>query len=90
ADIYGEAPVAVEAAREYFAYQSNVAAQEIEQRGPYLLGETFTCADILLTTCLTVKDRFGLRTSKVLDDYLERNTSREAFKRADAGNNPPR
>jgi glutathione S-transferase len=90
ADIYGEAPVAVAAAREYFAYQSNVAAQEIEQRGPYLLGETFTCADILLTTCLTVKDRFGLTTSKVLDEYLQRTTSREAFKRADAGNNPPR
>lgn len=40
-DIYGEVAVAVEAAREYFAYHSAVAARELEQRGSYLLGETF-------------------------------------------------
>ena len=89
AELYGEAPVAVEAARKYFEQQSAVASRELEIRGPYLLGETFTCADILLTTCLTVKDSFNLPTTDVLDEYLERNTSREAFKRAEAGNRPP-
>ncbi len=86
ADIYGEAPVAVAAAREYFAYQVAVASAELEQRGPYLLGETFTCADILLSTCLAAKVPFELTTTDVLDDYLARNTSRAAFKRAEAAN----
>jgi glutathione S-transferase len=89
ADLYGEAPVAVDAARKYFAQQSAVASRELETRGPYLLGATFTYADILLTTCLTVKDSFNLPTTDVLDAYLARNTSREAFKRAEAGNRPP-
>ena len=42
-----------ESCRLYFNKQIKVAAAELSERGPYILGETFTAADILLTHCLT-------------------------------------
>ena len=47
ASLYGEAPNAVEAAREYFLWQLGTAEREIADAGPCLLGD-FSAADILL------------------------------------------
>jgi glutathione S-transferase len=86
APLYGEAPNAIRAAEEGFARQVEVAAQVLRNGGPYLLGETFTGADVLLTTCLTWANFYGLPLADVLADYMQRLTSREAHQRAAAIN----
>ena len=88
AGIYGEAPNAVKAAREGFEKQVHVAHQMLEKGGPFILGATFTGADILLTTCLVSGDRNGLRLSGVLRDYMLRTVSRPAYEAAAAANRP--
>jgi len=90
APLYGEAPNAVRAAAEGFARQVAVAAQALRHGGPYLLGETFTGADVLFTTCLTWADFYRLPLAEVLADYRQRLTSREAYRRAAAINYAPR
>ena len=50
--IYGEAPAAVEAAKNYFLHNLEAMASRVESDGPYLFGERFSVADILLMTCL--------------------------------------
>ena len=50
--IYGEAPNAVLAARKQFEKQAQVVSKTLHARGPFILGESFTGADILLTACL--------------------------------------
>jgi glutathione S-transferase len=60
--IYGEAPAAVKAARDYFLHNLEAVAPRIERRTPYLFGEQLSAADILLMTCLdwALSDRIML------------------------------
>ncbi|MGH8433086.1 MAG: glutathione S-transferase family protein [Pseudomonas sp.] len=54
-------------------------------KGPYLLGETFTAADVLWGTALTWTTRFGLvPLSPVIEAYIERVNARPAVARARA------
>lgn len=85
-EIYGEAPNAVRAALEGFEKQVRVAHLKLAGRGPFILGDTFTGADILLTTCLTSGHNHKIKLSDVLTDYMERTTSREAYRLALAAN----
>ena len=85
-DIYGEAPNAVRAALEGFEKQVRVAHLKLVERGPFILGETFTGADILLTTCIVSGHNHKLKLSDVLLDYMKRSTSRDAYQRALAAN----
>lgn len=85
-ELYGEAPNAVRAAREGFEKQVRVADRALAARGPFILGGTFTGADILLTTCLGWADRLELPLTVTLRDYMERTTSREAYQLASAAN----
>lgn len=85
-ELYGEAPNAVRAAREGFKKQVRVADQALVARGPFILGDTFTGADILLTTCLTWAERCELPLTEVLIVYLQRTTSRDAYRLAFAAN----
>ena len=84
--IYGEAPAAVEAAKSYFVKQLGHVDQTLRAGGPFLMGDEFTGADILLTTCLT----WAMRQDVPLHDscrvYLDRVTSREAYQTAAAAN----
>jgi len=62
--IYGEAPQAVTAAQEYFVKHISVAAQKMERQrvqmgGMYLLGESFTAVDILMTHVLMWAQSIG-------------------------------
>jgi len=57
-------------------------------RGPFILGESFTGADILLTTCLMAAMRREIELPDVLVKYLERITRREAYKQALVVNQP--
>ncbi len=86
--IYGEAPNAVKAAKEIYAKQAEAAATRLGA-GPYAMGDRFTGADILLTTCLTGAQRREIALPRPLNDYLARTTSREAYKRAMQVNQPP-
>ncbi len=88
-EIYGEATNAVRAAQEGFEKQVSVADQRLASGGPFILGETFTGADILLTTCLTSADRYKIPLADNLRDYMERTTAREAYRLAFAANQKP-
>lgn len=81
-ELYGEAPNAVLAAREGFKKQVGVADQALITGGPFILGDTFTGADILLATCLKWADRLELPLTGALRDYVQRTTSREAYRLA--------
>ena len=87
-DIYGEAPVAVESAKTYFSKQLGCVSDVLSKTQPYLMGGQFSVADILLTTCLT-----GMLENKILFpdicvEYLDRMTSRKAYREAFEVNHP--
>lgn len=86
--IYGEAPNALQAARDGFARQANAAAQRLEKTGPYVLGDNFSGADILLTTCLSGAIRRNIALPQPLQDYLQRISARAAYQRALQTNQP--
>ena len=78
---YGEAPAAIAAAREGFLKQVHWAQPRIEQ-SPYLVGESFTGVDILMTSCLDWADSYGFELAQSLHDYRHRHHEREAYKAA--------
>lgn len=86
--IYGEAPNAIEAAKQCFAHQAAAAAARLGS-GPYAMGERFTGADILLTTCLTGAKKREIALPAPLDRYLALTTAREPYQRAMQANQPP-
>ena len=86
--LYGEAPNAIRAAREGFQKQVQVASRELETGGPFLLGDGFTAADILLTSCLDWARFYELPLTDALQAYAERTTSRDAYRRAFSRNYP--
>ncbi len=89
AHLYGEAPNAIKAAEQGYTRQVEVVAQALRDEGPYLLGDTFTCADILLTSCLIWADYCNIPLADVLIDYKKRLTLREAYREAAAINGGP-
>lgn len=80
--LYGEAPTAVKAARDYFLHNLEAMAPRIEHPGPYLFGDQLSAADILLMTCLdwALSDRIALPESVVR--YQQRVALRPAYKTA--------
>jgi glutathione S-transferase len=81
-NLYGEAPNALQAARDGFARQARAAALRLEQTGPYVLGDTFSGADILFATCLNGAIRRNIALPQTLQDYLRRIAARSAYQRA--------
>jgi glutathione S-transferase len=81
-EIYGHAPNAVQAARECFEKQARAAAARLAVTGPFVLGERFTGADILLTTCLAGALRRNIELPDMLHAYLNRTVAREAYQMA--------
>jgi glutathione S-transferase len=81
-NIYGEAPNALQAARDGFARQAHAAALRLEKTGPYVLGENFSGADILFATCLTGALRRDIVLPEALQQFLQRVTARAAYQRA--------
>jgi glutathione S-transferase len=80
--LYGEAPHALQAAREGFTRQARAAELRLAERGPYVLGEAFSGADILFTTCLTGAIRRQIALPDALNAYLKRTTARAAYQKA--------
>jgi glutathione S-transferase len=87
-DVYGESPVAVTAAREYFLRQLEPIHQRLSDGRPYLLGKTFSAADILLSSCLTWAKFIGIPTGERLAGYQQRATQRPAHAAALRKNSP--
>ena len=81
AALYGEAPTAVEAAIEGFKKQLAFAASRLADH-EHLVGEGFTGADIMLTSCLTWGQACGIELPPSLKSYTRRMTSRAAYKSA--------
>lgn len=66
----------------YGDYDTTMAAVDAQlAKGPYLLGEQFTAADVLWGTALNWTTMFGLvPKTPAITAYIERVASREAFK----------
>lgn len=80
--LYGEAPNALQAARDGFVRQAHAAEQRLAQGGPYVLGQHFSGADILFATCLTGALRRNIALPQALQQYLQRVSERPAYRRA--------
>lgn len=85
-DLYGEAPNALRAAREAFEKQMRFADQRLTGNGPFILGEAFSGADILLAGCLVWAERYQLPLTERLFEYKRRTTARQAYALALAAN----
>jgi glutathione S-transferase len=89
AAIYGEAPRALDAAREYFRRQACVVEDELADGRPFLLGDTLSVADVLLATTLVWAVFYAETLSEALEAYRVRTTSRESYGAAFRANFPP-
>lgn len=87
-EIYGAAPVAVDAAFAYFQRQVASVAATLDDGRAWLMGERFTGADILLTTCLTWAARLEQPLAPSLEAYRDRAIARPAYIAAEAANHP--
>jgi glutathione S-transferase len=87
--IYGEAPTAVDSASKYFETQLRHAAQALSDGRVFLVGERFSSADMLLTTCLVWAINYGVPVPRVCCDYLGRIAKRPAYQAALRANLPP-
>ena len=85
--LYGEAPNALQAARDGFVRQAKAAVARLDG-APYVLGDAFSGADILLTTCLNGAIRRKIALPDALHVYLRHTTAREAYQRALRLNQP--
>lgn len=81
-DLYGEAPVAVSSAKTYAKKYLDVADDLLAAAGSHALGEKFSAADILLTTCLDWAVGIGLEIRENSADYRSRMQAREAYQDA--------
>jgi len=88
ANLFGEAPNAVRAAAEYFEKYVGVAEHELEDGRPFIIGEQFTGADILLSSCLVWAKLLDLKVAPGLQRYLERMSARPAYLAAFKANFP--
>lgn len=86
AHIYGEAPDVVAKAGEYFRAQLKHVEAAFSDGRPYLMGDKFTTADILLTTCLTWALDYGVGVCDNAVPYLDCVTSRPGYIAGSAAN----
>ncbi|QPF85806.1 glutathione S-transferase family protein [Bradyrhizobium genosp. L] len=89
AHIYGHAPDVVGQAAEYFRQQLRHVEVALSDGRQYLMGDQFTSADILLTTCLVWAIDYGVGVCDIANPYLERLTARPAYKESVAINSAP-
>lgn len=82
ANLYGEAPQAVKAAREYFSDQFDPIVPRITQNGPCLFGDRISVADILLTTVIDWATQIEIDVPAEARAYCKRLMDRPAYKRA--------
>ena len=89
-DIYGEAPRAVESAKEYFTDLTGAMVKKLPADFETLLPEGMSIADLLLVTCLAHAQLCGIPLPEPLPAYQRRIAQRPAFRQAYARNFPDR
>jgi glutathione S-transferase len=87
--IYGHAPVASEAAAEYFAAQMRSVDRALGDGRRFIGGDRFSSADILLSTCLSWATDYGVPISQAAQDYNAHVTARPSYARAIEQNRAP-
>lgn len=87
--IYGDAPDVVAQAGEYFRQQLRHVDKALSDGREFLMHDQFTGADILLATCLNWAIDYGVGICDSAKPYLERISSRPAYKSASEANRPP-
>ena len=88
AHLYGSAPEVVQRAGEYFRDQLRNVDVALRDGRTYLMGDQFTTADILLTTCLTWAIDYGVGICESAEPYLARTTARAAYLAGENANLP--
>jgi glutathione S-transferase len=86
--IYGVAPDVVAKAGEYFREQLHHVEVALSDGRQFLMGDRFTSADILLTTCLDWAIAYDVGICDNAHPYLERIQTRQAYQLAKAANVP--
>ena len=81
AALYGEAPAAVETAIEGFTKQIAFADKRLSDQD-HLVGQGFTGADIMLTSCLIWAVAYDIDLPPRLGAYCDRQTARPAYQSA--------
>ena len=84
--IYGVAPEVVAKAGEYFRAQLRHVEVALSDGRPYLMGDRFSSADILLTTCLEWAIAYGVGICDNAYPYLENIRQRPAYQLGKAAN----
>tara|TARA_B110000444_G_C18768811_1_gene561417 strand:- start:639 stop:1274 length:636 start_codon:yes stop_codon:yes gene_type:complete len=87
-EIYGHSPVANKASEDYFQRMIIAASKMIDNKKPYLLGNTFSGVDILMTTTLKWAIDYNQKLPEVFNDYLLRLNDRHQYIRAQKANAP--
>lgn len=86
--IYGIAPEVVARAGEYFREQLRHVEVALSDGRRYLMGDQFTSADILLTTCLEWAITYDVGVCDNALPYLERIQARPAYRLGQEANIP--
>jgi glutathione S-transferase len=77
--IYGVAPEVVTEASKYFCKQLRHVEVALSDSRPFLLGDQFSSADILLTSCLEWAIDYGVPLCDLSHPYLERMRKRPGY-----------
>ena len=86
-EIYGDSPIANKASEEYFQRMITAASKMIDDKKPYLLGNSFTGVDILLTTTLKWAVDYHQKLPAIFNDYLLKLNDRPQYIEAQRVNN---
>jgi glutathione S-transferase len=86
--IYGVAPEVVAKAAEYFREQLRHVEVALQDGRTFLMGDRFTSADILLTTCLDWAIAYGVGICDNAHPYRDRIRQRAAYQKAVEANVP--
>ena len=84
--IYGVAPEVVAEANKYFRKQLRHVEVALSDGRPFLVGEQFSSADILLTSCLDWAIDYDVALCDNAYPYLERMRERPAYQCGVAAN----
>jgi glutathione S-transferase len=84
--VYGEAPAAIEGATTYFQKQMRTVERALEASPGFIMGERFTAADILLSTCVTWAVHYGVSVADSVLAYNARATARPSYAKAEQTN----
>ena len=87
-DVYGATPVAVASAEEYFKKQISAASTRMKGGSSYLVGDQFSIADILLTSCLDWAISYDIDVPDLVHKYREQVLIRPGYQDAVKTNYP--